>query len=496
MGIIQRQGIRNTFVTYFGIMIGFLNLIVLQPYLLKPEEIGLIRVLFSFSSLIAVMLPLGATSVTIRFFPLFREQDKQHHGFFGFILLFPLIGFVVSSVFLFVLKDFFIAQYINNSKLFTEYYNYVIPFSFILGLITVLNTYSFSLFRTTIPSVLNDIFARLGTMAVISAYYLQLISLQFFVIYFIGVSGIQLIVLVIYIFKIDKPKIIPNVDFLKKQNLPEIFGYGLLVSLASISSLGLKYIDAIMIGKYMSLSFVGVYTIAAFIPALIEAPIASLEKISTTKIASALAIDNMQEIKEIYFKSCRYLFLLGGWLFLGININISALLHLLPEAYHGGGKVVLLISLGALLNMLAGANSSIIFSSKHYKFGAFLLVFIAVLAFLFNVLLIPMFGMEGAALATLLSTFIYALMRFVFIRVKFKLMPYDIKTILTALLILICFLINHLIPELNSPIADILMRSVIITVLYFSGTFLLKIVPEFHMYIPGIAKRKNPGEDS
>src|SRR5687768_11795784 len=111
MGVVKRQSIKNTISSYFGILIGFVSLLIIQPKFLKPEEIGLVRVLFAFSTLIASFIALGVTSMTIKYFPLFKDEKTGHHGFLGFVLLFPLIGFVVTAFLLLVLKEFIIAQY-------------------------------------------------------------------------------------------------------------------------------------------------------------------------------------------------------------------------------------------------------------------------------------------------------------------------------------------------------------------------------------------------
>ena len=71
MGVIKRQGIKNTIATYIGFVIGFVNLIVIQPHLLTKEELGLTRILYSFSLLIAMFVPLGIGNATTRFFPMF-----------------------------------------------------------------------------------------------------------------------------------------------------------------------------------------------------------------------------------------------------------------------------------------------------------------------------------------------------------------------------------------------------------------------------------------
>jgi hypothetical protein len=59
MGVIKRQGIKNTIATYIGFVIGFVNLIIIQPNFLSKEELGLTRVLYSFALLVAMFVPMG-----------------------------------------------------------------------------------------------------------------------------------------------------------------------------------------------------------------------------------------------------------------------------------------------------------------------------------------------------------------------------------------------------------------------------------------------------
>src|SRR5688572_1349271 len=120
MGVIQRQGIRNAVITYAGIIIGFVNLIIIQPRFLTPEELGLTRVLFSFSALIASFIPLGIHNITLKYFPFYKDPEKKHSGYFGFMLLFPIIGFILVSVAILIFKNFIIGKFVENSRLFTE----------------------------------------------------------------------------------------------------------------------------------------------------------------------------------------------------------------------------------------------------------------------------------------------------------------------------------------------------------------------------------------
>ncbi len=488
MGIIQKQGIQNTIITYLGIIIGFVSLIIVQPFLLSKEEVGLIRVLFAFSSLVASIIPLGITSITVRYFPVFRNKEEGHYGFLGFILIFPIVGGIVIYALLSVFKQEIIGHYIEHSKLFTDYYNYILPFSIVLGFITVLNTYCFSLFKTTIPSLLNDVFVRLLTIAIIYFYFIRWIDLHMLILFYVGIYALQLSLLLSYVFKIDSPRLRVDQHFLREQNLTKMMSYGFLLSFAGIASLGLKYLDSIMIGKYMPIEYVGIYSIVVFIPTVIEAPLNSLDRIAYTKLSNAIALNNHKEIEDIYYKSSRYLFLIGGALYLAVNLNIADLLSLLPAGYEKGINVVLIISTGTLLNMAGGSNTSLIFNSKYYKLGGILVILMAAMAFALNMFLIPRYGLEGSALATAITIIVYAISRYIIILRGYKLQPYDKTMFKILLLILSGVLLNYLLPHTNSPFLNIFYRSLIILGVYVAGTYFLKLVPEFHKYIPKIKR--------
>ena len=69
MGIIIRQSIKGTIVNYIGVLIGIFTTFFVLTDLLKPEEIGLTRVLIDAGMLFAGLAQLGTSSSIIRFFP-------------------------------------------------------------------------------------------------------------------------------------------------------------------------------------------------------------------------------------------------------------------------------------------------------------------------------------------------------------------------------------------------------------------------------------------
>jgi O-antigen/teichoic acid export membrane protein len=484
MGVIQRQGIKNTISSYLGIILGFVSLIIIQPRFLKVDEIGLVRFLFACSTLLASFIPLGVANMTIKYFPVFKDPKSGHHGFFGFMMIFPLVGFLLTIAGMLVFKEFFIAQYRRESPLFVEYFNYIFPFSLFIAFSTVITYYLISLFKTTIPSYLNDIYVRLAYMGLIILYYFKVVTLPQFISLYVGVFALQLLLLIAYLFKVDTPSLKVEWDFFKKANIKEMVVFALLLSVSSIASLGLKTLDSVLLGKFFAPAVVGIYAIVSFIPTIIETPLNALDRIVTAKVAHSVVENDISEIRNVFYKSVKYLSVIGALLFIGINTNIEFLLRLVGKDYAQGAHVVWIISLGSLINMMGGANGAIlIYSSKHWQV-AILLMSLVILSFAGNMLLVPIFGMEGAAMATAGSVSLYTLLRLFFVYRKFGFQPYDWNIVKLIGIALFCLAINYFLPVLRSDIVNILLRSAVLGGTFLSLVYLAKIVPEFHSYLP------------
>ena len=87
MGLIVRQSIITTIISYVGVAIGYINLLYLYPRFLSPEQVGLMRTLQDAAILMAQFAQFGLAQSIIRFFPRFREQAEGGKNFINLILL-------------------------------------------------------------------------------------------------------------------------------------------------------------------------------------------------------------------------------------------------------------------------------------------------------------------------------------------------------------------------------------------------------------------------
>lgn len=489
MGIVKRQGIKNTIIIYFGIIIGFISLLVIQPMYLSKAEIGLTRLLLAFASLFSSVFAFSISNITVKFFPYFKDYNNKHNGFFGLTVIIPAIGSAIGCLLLLLFKDSIIQYYSSESKVFVFYFYHTFLFSFILSLILALNSYSNALLKTTVPSFLNDVLTRIVFVVLILLYAFEIASYNQFIWLFILSYGLQAALLLTYIIYYGNPSFKISKVVIKQIGSINLIKYGAVLTITTITSIGLKFLDMIMIGHYKSDSDVGVYSIAAFIATIIETPLNSLERIANPKIAHGLAENNHKEVKEIYYQSSKYLTIVGGLLTILVILNIGDLLLMLPNDYSSGIKVTMIISISAFVNMATGINYPIVFNSHKYYYGAIFIAIMLATSFALNTLLIPIYGIMGAAIATTVAAIVFNGLKYLFILKEFKMQPFQLPFFKTLLVIGISLAIGFFIPKTENHLVNILVNGSIVTSTFLILTYLFNIVPEFHKHIPFIKKK-------
>ncbi|HTL81081.1 MAG TPA: polysaccharide biosynthesis C-terminal domain-containing protein [Bacteroidia bacterium] len=479
----------NTVIIYVGVILGFLNTIFIQPHYLTPDEVGLARIMVSFGGFLTPFMLMGSASTCVRYFPLFKDRDKKHHGIFGLVMMIAAIGIAFGGLVIFLFRERIKAAYAGDSELFVHYFYLAFPVAVVMTLGIAVNAYCNSLLKTTFTSFMNDIWVRVLLIVTTVLYAVRFISLDQFVWSIFITYASQFAIVAMYVFVIDRPGLRVDTAFIKKIGWNKIITYSLLLAVTALSSLSMKFLDTVMIGAYLPLKFVGIYSIGAFIAQFIETPLYSLERVAGIKIAHAMQENNLKEVKDIYTKSVKYLFLIGGFLVVCIVTNIHDFLLLLPKDYRDAAGVTIIMSIGSIINMATGVNSPILNNSSRYIWGVIFMLILLVVSVILNMLFIPRFGIEGAAIATGLASVLYNFAKFIFIWKTFHMQPYDRKTILTVVVIGVSLAAGLLIPSISNVLGTLALRGTAVAITYFVLTFLFRIVPEFHSKLPSPLNR-------
>ena len=195
------------------------------------------------------------------------------------------------------------------------------------------------------------------------------------------------------------------------------------------------------------------------------------------------------ELNDLYKKTAITLQIVGGLVLVGILVNIDQVYSLLPENYRGGILVVFLIGLSKYFDLVLGNNNAIIFNSKYYKAVLFLGLFLAFFAITLNNIFIPLYGINGAAIATLISITLYSIAKLLFVIIRMKLFPFTLKNIYALLIGLLCFFSFYYWDFSFHPIINIILKSILVTLLYVSLVYKANLSGDINGVIVNVLKK-------
>jgi O-antigen/teichoic acid export membrane protein len=489
LGIIKRQAYSGTVLSYLGVIIGYITTAVLFPKYLSTAEIGLLGVFLSYAYIFAQLASLGLNRIIIVFFPYFRDSKNSHHGFFPLMIGIAIIGLIISLSVVLFLKNFLINNSNDGSTLFADYFNYLFPLIIFTLLFQLMDSFNTTLFNAIRGIFLKEFIQRLVILAFIVLYIADLVNFDRFVMLYVIALAIPGVILMFYVIRNRDFRFKPSYSPLIREKSRLMANIGLNGIFIGFSGMIILYVDRIMVERLMGLGSTGIYTTMSYFATLIAIPSRALLKISDPVIAQSWKDNNLPKLQDNYYRSSLNQFLIGSLITIGIWGNIGNILRMLPAPFAEGKFVILFLSLAFLADMLTGTAAYILANSKYYRFQTYYILILVCLIIITNYLLIPIWGLTGAAIATLSSKILSNLIRFLILNRKFGLQPYNLKFLMILVIAVISYLAQYFIPEISNLYLDIFLRSAVMSVVFISLALGMRISPEVNERLVEIKKK-------
>ena len=462
-------------------MIGAVNILYVYPKMLEGDQFGFVQILMNSAKLIMPFALLGSTYMIVRFFPEFKDEEKGHNGYLPFILLWPLVGLTLFTIFFFSFQEELYGLFKEkNIDFIIRYGIYLLPILYFMSLSTTLTKYISNFHRIVIPAIFNDLFVKVGVPLLCILLFFQIIDFEgvllgMCILYF----GI-VVCLLFYTKWLGQLFLKPSFELITKGKIKEIFtysGYGILGGLGSTI---IPFIDSVMVGSMVGLTSAAIYMIPVFMASAIDAPRRAISNITAPLLTESWQKGDMEHIQELYQKTSLNQLIAGFFLFLLAWNSIDHIYEIIPEGpkketYEAGKYLVLILGLGKVLDMATGVNSEIIGYSKYYRFNFYAILLLAIFTIITNYLLIPIYGIEGAAMATFLSFAIFNLVKFIFLWTKLKLQPFSLQTLQVLGLAIITYGLNLLLPDVGYAILNIIIKSALVVLIFGGGVMFFRI---------------------
>ena len=415
MGVIAKQSIRGTIVTYIGIAVGIVTTFFVLTRFLTTEEIGLARVLIDAATLFIGLAQLGTNASIIRFYPYFHDKETDSdHGFFYWALFVPFIGFLLFAILYWACSAPLGAWFGEKSPLFVDYYYFVLPLAFFMLYQTICESTCNVLMHIVLPRAVRELVVRVGLLVLYLLYAFRVLSMDGFVIGLCANYAIAALINLSYFFSLKRINLRPDWIFLRQNKglVSRYLTYTGFLILSAVTTVLAPTLSSFFVTAKMGLDTTGIFAIATYMAVMVSVPNRSVSAIASPQLARAIKEDNREECSTLIRQVTRNMLLIGGFILLTIWVNIDLILHILPNGatFATAKRVVLILGVSQLILGTFTICLTALNYSRYYAISLILSLIMTVSAMLLNNYLVPLWGMEGAAVSNLLSYGLYFLL--------------------------------------------------------------------------------------
>lgn len=482
MGVIRSQSIKGAIFLYMGVVIGFITQALILPNYFTEEQNGLIKLFSSYSLIFAQFGGLGLLILAVRYAPYFADDRAKRNRFFTRLVVLSLVGAILASG-CFLATQSILSGSPEENKLLLKHLPWTVVLISAIVWFNIMDAFMRTLLQSTQGVFLKEFVQRVLILFTAGLVIFQVIGFGEFVVGYLIAFIIPATLITFLLFRKKQMgwewgKIGLNKE--QKREMRSVAGISLL---AGFSNLGLSHIDSIMVEEYIDLKTTGSYAIAGYFAVLIAIPSRNVFRIIMPVLAESFAKEKWQDIKQIYQKSSLTLSIIGGLLLLGLYANLDNVFRLLPPEYSVAKPALPWLALSNFLIMFCGGSAQLIANSRLFKYNGYLGLMLVVLAIITNILMIPAFGIQGAALASLISMVVYKGAKAWLIYHHFKIWPTTKKTLWVFVVGIIVALIISSFPAFPFLIVDIGVVSSATIILFLAPLYMLKVSPDINTVI-------------
>jgi O-antigen/teichoic acid export membrane protein len=484
MSQVRKQSIISTIFVYAGFVIGFVNtyLFTRQGSVFTPAEYGLTNVFIAVGNLMFAFANLGMVSVVYKFYPYYNDNlPKKKNDLLTWSLLVSIIGFCFVILVGIVFKDFVIRKFSGNSPEFIQYYYWVFPFGFSILLFSMFEVFAWNIRKSIFTTFLRELLFRLLTLILIFFLSFKLIHTfdTFIKIYAFTYGGVALVLLFYLAWK-KEFYITFSISRVTKKFYRKMLSMASLIYVGSTIYTIATFIDSIIIMSLWGMAATGIFYLGFVVSGLIQAPQRGAVAASIPVLSKAWKDKDYDKINLIYQRSGINLLIasLGIFLLVWLNYSDAVTTFKLKPAYLESKWIFFFLGLAKVVDMGTGVNSQIIGTSTFWRFEFVSGMVLLSLAVPLNYVLVKHFGIIGAGYSTLISYSVYNVIRIIFLKRKFNMHPFSMKTVYAIILAFLAYFICYYTFDSFHGFFGILLKTSVFTALYGGAIVYFDLSPD------------------
>ena len=256
----------------------------------------------------------------------------------------------------------------------------------------------------------------------------------------------------------------------------------------------MHWMDILMLGAFTNASTVGLYHPAARTAGLLQALLVSFLSIYSPMIAQFHAKSDQKNMSGSYKLVSRWLLTFSIPVALIFLVYPKKVMLLFGAEYLPSANILMVLTAATFIHAILGAAQSTLSMTGHTRLVLWNAIGAFVINIILNIILIPNYGMIGAAWATLISLFVISLLRVLEVRWILKLTFFStkmIKPILAGSITWWCLWRIHPIVMDYHTLVTLSAVSLISFLVYGIVLWVMRFEPEDWDFLTGLGILKN-----
>ena len=237
--------------------------------------------------------------------------------------------------------------------------------------------------------------------------------------YLTSLTIVSVLSVITYKFWFSKKAVLNSEEIIEDLTIRNILKISVPLMLAQSVQFIMAWTDKLMIGNMMSAENVAVYGVAFRFSMGVSIALMAINSISSPKFAEKFASDDIKGMGKVAMQSAKMIF----W----TSIPLAAILLIFPKFFMGlygaefliGFEVLRWLIIGRLVNVFSGSVGNLMQMSGQQKSYMVILIIGSLINVGLNYMLIPVYGIKGAAFASVCSLSFWNLTMVYVVKKKF-----------------------------------------------------------------------------
>ncbi|MEA3426965.1 MAG: oligosaccharide flippase family protein [Bacteroidota bacterium] len=504
MGSIRKQTIISSILVYIGFLIGFVNnyfYTTSTPFffyesgnVFTPSQYALTRIFFDFGQIMFAFGALGVIPVIYKFYPYYKDNlPEKKIDLLSWALLASFIGFILVLWGGWYFEPLFIRKFTEKSALVVDYYFWLFPFAMGMLFFSVIESFCWAVHKSVLSNFLKETGLRILTSILILLFYFKVLSFEYFIYLFAFQYLVVFLVLLVYLYRTGHLYLTFRISRVTRKFWKKILSMQALIFGGTLIAAVAATIDSLIIASLKGLTATGIFVFAQYAANLIQVPQRSIQSISAGILSRAWKDKDYKEIHRIYQRSCINLLLLSLFIFGNIWLNVVDGMQVLniQKDYADGLGVLFILGMVRIIDAGTGLNAMVINTSTFWRFDFYSGVVLLAFRLPLTYFLIKNYGIIGSAFAELAAYSVYNFIRFEFLRRKFNMQPFTLKTLYSLLLAIAAYGFCYWLMKDIHGWTGLFLRGISFSAIMIGGIFYFQLTPDAGQLYAVLLKKVN-----